>query len=254
MNSELFLKKINEYSRFRVNIDFIEWVLSSNINKKQRLHHEIATQIPELNIDSKKTIKSYLVKSGYNIDKVTQTGLKELYSQTGNQIFDKLANYYKLDDKVSKIQGFMKNCVEESEYSLIINPVFALNSSGGTSISKPSLPFSIYEIKSILRFTTAINFNSMEEIIDFLKKYKGIIVVTPDQSNFLILNMTLYLEMIDSFDALTPVELVENKQDIVEDLVNKFYQEFYEVEPINKFESIGKIYSKIRTASDRVIG
>lgn len=205
MNKQLFVNRLNDKSKYEVNLKYARELIENIEREKEELKREII-KITAVDPADKKAMLNYLNEFGFRISKYTNTALQELLNDTGNKLFEMLLSFNRKVDKHIKLNSFYNNIEtvektvkidneENVRKTAYISPTFALNSKEAVSISKPSLPFSIDEIKSILGYRYAIQLNSLEDIAGLLKKYSALINQEANVSNFLIINTTIYLNL-----------------------------------------------------------
>lgn len=153
---------------------------------------------------------------------ITNTILEEFFAETQNQFFKTLIEYRKSFDRYTKVASFIKNVIDpnfnkkdkrnvksfmykENFDRIAIQPAAKVNASGGISISNPSLPFGIEDVKNILGYNVAIPCDNMDGLSFVLSKYKELIICCAGKAKrdeYIVIGNTLYAQMIvDEFDA-----------------------------------------------------
>lgn len=199
MNKELLIEKLNN-TNVTVNFEAFKGILSDLDKEVEDLTVYLSKAFIGTDINNKGDILKRLHLYKYNIEKVNTKNLEELYKETKDELIYKLARYYKAKNKLTKANGFLTNIVVSKEIEWLgdIYPTFSLNSLGGISVSSPSLPFTKEEITKILYcFSNTIDFNSLEEIQNFLDKYEEIIFNWGEDVYYFISGTTLYIEIKD---------------------------------------------------------
>jgi hypothetical protein len=214
---------MNEKSNYVVNKYYIDALIEEMEEEKSRVEIEFK-QNTNIDISDNKNVLKHV-----KVDKLNKTALEEQFTKTGDKNIEFVIKYRSLKDKLSKFRGFAKNIKTEIIYerdSFYINPKFKLNEDGGVTIAEPALPFAIDQIQHALRFEYAIPFNSLNEIIEFIRKYKDLFWGSRDTSTFLIKNTTLYATMMDNEMEIMPFAFSVEEEKEVRKLIPEFYNKY----------------------------
>lgn len=236
-----FIDRMNQKSSFGIRLWYLEELLK-----------QMEEEIDEIKIDFKKNTNIDITNNSdvckyVGISKMNKTALQEQFERTENENIELIIKYRSTKDKLSKFKGFYDKLNIETEEKVIeevdgskttevsrhasINPLFKLNEKGAVTVSQPSIPFSKEQIQQIFVYEYAIPFDSLQEIVAFLRKYKSV-VKYGHSSKFLIINTTLYVsifEMEDFFPFDFSSEAEENE---VKELIEEFKREYvYKIEP-----------------------
>lgn len=262
MNKQLFIDKLNASSKYLVNIGYVENLMKNTEDMKEVLKQDIITAT-SVDPSNKKAMMAYIKGMGHEIDKYTNTALEELLEATDNQLFNTLIKFNKALDKHTKLIGFYNNLsievktnyVDKKEYRIAtISPTFALNINNAVTLSKPSLPFSTEDIKQMLGYSHSLVFSSLEEIANFLRKYKELIESFPNFSTFLIANTTIYINITtDTFDIIPDFSQTEKDLLDIEELIKEFNNEFYPKEEIEeKIELMTEVKVEVANIEEKI--
>lgn len=186
---------------------------------------------------------------------VTNTALEELFTETNNSFFQTLIQYRKSSDRFDKVCTFIKKVIDpdfnkadkdnvkaflkkEKFGDIRIGPTAKLNVGGGISLSNPTLPFSVEDIKNlIVEYNVAILCKDMEEVLYLLNKYGDLLV----GDDYLVVGTTFYAEMMRNEDDGFPFPLpTEEKLKHMQDFRTEFLGEKPEQEEPKQEEKRGE--------------
>ena len=231
-----FINRINQKSNFGIRLWYLEELIKNTEDEKNRIEIEFKKNT---NID---IINNSAVIKYVGISKLNKTALQEKFEKTGNKNIELIIKYRSIADKLSKFKGFYEKVNIETEEKIIdeidgskttkisrhasINPIFKLNEKGAVTVSQPNIPFSMEQIQHIFVKEYAIPFNSLEEIIAFLKRYKNLFWSGAGSSTFLIINTTLYATMLDDEMDIMPFSFELDEEGEVRKLIKEFYNKY----------------------------
>jgi len=241
MNKELFIKKLNENNKIKINI----WMLDIKLDRLTRPCREsrMGKKIFETtNImpDNKRGMLEYLKTKGFNINKYNNVELEKLSVIETNiyrkGFIDLLLKYNKYINLINRLKKFKEFVKKNNGY---ITPAFTLNTAEGITISNPALQFDRCEIKSILGFDACFNLKSIDKVEDFLNKYSIIFEDKKNNcTNFMVIDKTLYFKIpniynikstspnIYNIKSTSPNNLVKIENYEVDKAVYKIFREY----------------------------
>lgn len=212
---ETILNRINGRG-YRIKVSYVQRMLKETIKEGGKLKKELSKFA---NIDFTNNCeviefinKTLLRREAIKGKTVTNTALEELFTETNNSFFQTLIQYRKSRDRFTKVCSFIKNVIDpdlnktdkdsvkafiekEKFGDIRIGPTAKLNVGGGISLSNPSLPFSIEDIKNIIvEYNVAISCKNMEDVLYILNKYEGLLF----GDDFLVIGTTFYANMVIS--------------------------------------------------------
>jgi len=126
--------------------------------------------------------------------------------------------------------------------SAYIMPSFTKNNKDMVSVAKPSLNYlSIETIKQITQFNKSKSFNSLEEIIYFLRKFNVVIRKSQGESSYLIKGLILYFNI----SKTTPNYVIEEFKKIYK---KKF---LHELDELNIYEINKKVLLNTESINEK---
>jgi hypothetical protein len=228
---------MNEKSNYGIRKWYVDELIENMEEERKRIEIEFKSNTDK-DITDNNNILKYV-----EIEKLNKTSLKERFEKTGDLNIELIIKYRSIKDKLSKIKGFKESIKTEkhtkmyegeivSEWeSYSISPTFALRNDGTVTVSKPSFPFTIEQIKNIICFEHAIIFNNLTEILTFLRKYKNVIKYG-STSKFLIINTTLYVSIFEMEDFFPYDFSTEEEENEAKELIEEFKKEYvYKIKP-----------------------
>ncbi|OLN21218.1 hypothetical protein BTO30_16190 [Domibacillus antri] len=212
---ETILNRINGRG-YRIKASYVKKMLEEIIKEGGKLKKELS-KFANIDFTNNREVigfinKTLLGREAIKGKTVTNTALEELFTETNNSFFQTLMQYRKSSDRFTKVCSFIKNVIDpdfnkadkdnvkvflekEKFGDIRIGPTAKLNAGGGISLSNPSLPFSVDDIKNmIVEYNVAIPCKSMEDVLYILNKYGDLLF----GEDFLVIGATFYANMIIS--------------------------------------------------------
>jgi hypothetical protein len=234
-----------EYS---INPYYVKRMLKATIKEGNKLKDELVTHTESFGVivdfaNNREVIvfinQTLLGREAIKGKTISNTILEELYVETHNPFFQTLIKYRRERERYTKVTSFIKNvidlkfnkndknsvkefCNKEEFERITIKPTAKVNASGGISLSNPSLPFRVDDVKNILGYNVAIPCKNMEEVLYVINKYRDLI---QDWRGYMVIGNILYAEMdIDSFNTVW-MPFDEGYEEYVK-LTEEFQREF----------------------------
>jgi hypothetical protein len=185
---------MNEKSLYFVHKKKVVDTISNNENVAEGIAENL-TKYSINNPDNKRQTSIDLNFYIDGIEKITMSNLQNIYDSTCYEVVDMLMKYYKAKVKIQRYKKMLEYANDNDGDFIYVNPTFTINSANSISISNPILPFTICEIQELFGFQYAIEFHTIEEIVNFCTTCKPLIYINDLYSNFLVVNRTLYVRL-----------------------------------------------------------
>lgn len=209
---ETILNRIND-TGYRINPAYVQEMLKHSITEKENIRVDLS-KYAEIDFTINRDVigfinKNLMGREAIRGKTISNKILEELFEETNNLFFQMLIAYRKYDDRYKKVASFIKTIID-SEFNkdngdsvtaflnqekfddVWINPEAKLNSVGGISLSKPSLPFSTEDIKNIfVSDYIAIPCKDMDGVLYILNKYGDLL----NDDNYIVIGTTLYADI-----------------------------------------------------------
>ncbi|MBN6185692.1 hypothetical protein JQN58_01675 [Aneurinibacillus sp. BA2021] len=212
---ETILNRINGRG-YRIKASYVQKMLKETIKEGGKLKKELS-KFADIDFTNNREVigfinKTLLEREAIKGKIVTNTALEELFTETNHPFFQTLIQYRKSSDRFTKVCSFIKNVIDpnfnkvdidnvkaflekEKFGDIRIGPTAKLNAGGGISLSNPSLPFSVEDIKHmIVEYNVAIPCKNMEDVLYILNKYGDLLY----GEDFLVIGTTFYADVVIS--------------------------------------------------------
>ncbi|MEI0739007.1 hypothetical protein VQ056_24240 [Paenibacillus sp. JTLBN-2024] len=167
---ETIVNRINGRG-YRIKVSYVQKMLKETIKEGGILKKELS-KFANIDFTNNREVIGFINKTllGREAIKgkiVTNTALEELFTETNHPFFQTLIQYRRSSNRFTKVCSFIKNVIDpnfnqvdidnvkaflekEKFGDIRIGPTAKLNAGGGISLSNPSLPFSIEDIKNMI--------------------------------------------------------------------------------------------------------
>lgn len=244
---------------YRIYTPYVQKMLKETIKEGSKLKKELNTY-GKVDFTNNHEVIGFINQTIFGREAIkgktiSNATLERLYTETGNEFFQTLIAYRKSSDRYTKVTSFIKNVIdpdfnkddkdsvkafiEKKKFGDIrIGPIAKLNATGGISLSNPTLPFSVEDIKNlIVEYNVAILCKDMEEVLYLLNKYGDLLV----GDDYLVVGTTFYAEMMRNEDDGFPFPLpTEEELKHMQDFRTEFLGEKPEQEEPKQEEKRGE--------------